>query len=336
MPTSLLALALTAALTACNGATFTQEAIPQELSIRAASEGMTRGYVAGNTLTDTDPTFLHSTSSSSPRTIYLTAWHYRQSGGSEKYFTNEAFSQNGNGEEDGLWHHVPQLYWPVGGQLEFLAYSCSIPFPESSVAWGGTRTTDCVYLTVDKRYTQDDILFANAGVAWDELAHNAWVPLTFRHAQAWIQFVFHSVDAEFDGIVSVEELIIKDIYTSGVLKVEHPYGTAEGRWTYRFDERFDTTVDDNNGVYGTPVTTTDLYMDMLIPEQKMKDIVLLYRIVGTEPLMEYDFELPHTDTWQMGKKYVYDITLAPRRINVSLSISNWDGGGSYTPYVPET
>lgn len=329
-------LAILALAASCDRRLEMQEASSQELSLRAASEGMTRGYVDGTPLSDKAATGLHSASPTSPRTIWLSAWHYRQSGGSEAYFTNEPFVLNGNGEDDGLWHHVPRLYWPAGGRLDFLGYSCGIPFPDSSVEWGGSRTTDCFYLTVDRQYTQDDILFSYTGGTWATLGLDSWVPMTFSHAQAWIEFVFRTTDPEFDNIVSVEELVIRDIYTSGVLKVEHPYGAAEGRWTYRFDERLDTPVDDNNGIYHQPVTSTPTYLDMLLPEQRMKDIAMFYRITGAEPLMEYDFELPSTDTWQMGKKYIYEITFAPRIIKVSLSVTDWDEGGTYTSYIPES
>lgn len=317
------------------GCTLSEEVVTRhELCVSAVASMRTKSYVEAGTLVGTPSSSLHPSGAPSPRTIYMTSWLHPQSGAEGEYFRSMRFSMNANGETDGLWHHPGVVYWPIDGTLDMLAFSCDSPFPESSVAWGLGNSTDELSLSVDASYTQDDILFSFVGGASNVSGAAPSVPMVFSHAQAWIQFVFHTSSAELDNIITLFDVTIRDIFTEGILRITHPFGVAEGQWSYRYAVSRDTVVDDNNDIYGTRMTTTPVYLDMLLPEQAKKDFVLCYTIEGSDPIMYYVYPISGS-TWQMGKKYVYDITFSPTGIAVETGITDWTGGGVEEANIPE-
>lgn len=295
--------------------------VQEAVSLRPLSTNMTKGYVEGTQMFDTPYDKLHGTPEHYPRTISVTAWLYPQKGTETEYFRDAYFWQNANGEDDGLWHHNPRVYWPFGGRLDFLAYSSRIPFPEPSVKWGYGRSTDKLELTVDRRYTQDDIMFSCA-LSKKHADSDPSVPMIFDHAQAWLEFRMHSSSAQTAGIVTLERIDIEDIYTAGALEVTHPFSVAEAAWDFKFTDRKDTPVDDTYAVYGTTMDAGVKYLDMLIPEQLMKDFILHYRLPGSDVVFKYRYDLPNM-TWLMGHKYIYDITFSPHKIEITPTVEEW-------------
>lgn len=283
------------------------------IMLSTAAQPQTKGYVTGTAMEE---------SPSRPRTIWLTAWYYRQDGGAEEYFRNQPFAVKG----DALWHRDPVVFWPLGGQLDFTAYSAGEPFTEAQVAWDRGVTTDRLALTVDRARTQDDVLFGY--VPARAALGGAPVQVTFKHSQAWLEFRVRAKDAASAGVVTLHDIFIEDIYTTGELSVTHPFGYAEGQWSFRFDRRGDTVVDDVAGVYGTAMQASAAVLDWLLPEQKMKAFVMRYSLAGGDMVMEHEFTLPNA-YWQMGRKYVYDIIVSPQQIEFLPSVLDWDA-------VPET
>lgn len=301
----------------------------QSISLSASVEPVlgTKGYVVAGTLHDTPYDMLHGSSSTTPRSIYLTSWMYAADGTQSEYFRNEPFRLNANGEGDGLWHHPQPLFWPLGCTMDFLGYSCTVPFPGSSVKWGYGNSCSRVTLVMDGSYTQDDVLFTcSTGCSATAVSGN--VPLNFSHSQAWIEFRLHSSSAATASLVRIHRIVLSDIFTEGQLTVTHPFGFPEGEWDFRMYESRDTEVDDSFGVNNTLVTEDVSYYDMLLPEQRMKDIVLYYSLGDSDRIMPYRFTLP-VATWRMGSKYVYDIIMSPDEMFLVPSVEVWDDGGSH-------
>lgn len=293
------------------------------VSVAAIGSHRTKGYVEGTTMADTPWDRLHdgmADGEKEPRTIRLTAWLQPQSGAEQEYFRNEVFAQNAGGETDGLWHHDPALYWPMAGHLDFLAYSSTIPFNDADITWHGGKSTDALELAVDRRYTQDDILFS---FVRDRVAGNSdgHVPMVFDHAQAWIEFRVRSNVAD---VVTLRDLVLEDIYTSGLLTIDHPFATAEASWNFRLSRREDIPVDDTWGVKGGYLGTQTQYLDMLIPEQAQKSILVKYSLKGSPIILEHRYPLVEGATWLMGKKYIYDIMISPAEIKIAPSTVDWD------------
>lgn len=322
----LTAILLSLSLCTCTKETPTRT----QISLRPVSAVGTKGYVEGSAMEDTSPQTLQAGAPlRSDRTVTITSWLYPQKGEEYEYFNTEVFSKS----SDGLWHRDPSVYWPLGGRLDFIAYSSSIPFPEGNVKYDRYRSTESMRLQFDRSLTQDDVLFSSATDMTISSADGN-VPMTFKHSQAWIQFRLHSVSPAYDNIVKIHKLTLVDVYTTGLLEVEHPFGYPEGSWSFRYDVRENTTVDDVHGVYGTFATTDISYLDMLIPEQQMKDIILTYSYTDSEPIMEYRFKLP-SSYWLMGMKYIYEISFGPREITIHPTVKNWDTEENGTIYIPD-
>ncbi len=324
--TLLTAVVFCAALAACSD--IERSSDDRAITFSAVSDPMTKGYVQGETMDDTPFGGLHGGSAAAPRALFLTAWLYTQPGGEEEYFRNEPFFKNANGEtsaDDGynLWHHNPPLYWPMGGRMDFLAYSASAAFPSEALMWSYGNSTDRLAISVGADRTQDDIMFACALNRSCSSSGN--VPLRFYHAQAWLEFIL-SADASTSGSITIDRIELRDIYTSGMLTVEHPFGTAQGSWSFRGNSRRDTPVDDSYGVFGTAVTVGPKYCDMLLPEQDMKNIVLYYTLDGSDAELVYEWQAPGS-MWDMGKKYIYEISFSPNGISVLPLVRLWNYGG---------
>lgn len=294
------------------------------LSLSAVTSPRTKGYVEGTALAETPAGRLHDglpAEERTPRSILLTAWLYPQSGGEQEYFRGQVFSLDGGGAADGLWHRDPKVYWPVAGTLDFLALSSGTSLAESQVRWDRTRSTDAVTVTVGRDFTQDDLLFSCALARTHGPA--GVVPMTFSHSQAWLQFVVRARSAAVADVVTLHRIYLEDIYTSGELTVSHPFGVAEGAWDFRWDRREDTAVDDVRHVCGKTVPLLPRYLDMLLPEQPMKSIVVEYSLQGGGMVMEYEYPLPVAH-WEMGKKYIYEVVFDPHGIEILPSVLDWD------------
>lgn len=338
--TILLAVVMAMAVSvSCSEVRYTD---PVEMGITPYSDMPTKGYVPGTTMWDTQATSLHGLAVESPRKIWLTTWHYEATGGESEYFREEEFDYDpAITPTDGTkcWRRTPPVYWPIGGRIDFVGYSVTLPFAENQVSWSPGRSTDELVIDVSRPYTQDDILFG-AAIGKRHADSTPGVAMVFDHAQAWLQFVLTSTDVA-SGVVTLDRIMVEDIYTTGRLTVTHDFGFAEGEWSFLYDTRNDTDVDDIHGVYGTKMLPSAKYCDMLIPEQKMKKnigeeshIVIFYHLSGSDVEMQYAYVLPNA-TWQMGRKYVYEIQFNPHGIELLPSVTNWQGVPIATPITDE-
>lgn len=293
-----------------------------EIGLNAVSRIGTKGYVEGTMLVDTPYDQLHdgiAEEEREERTIRMSAYLYPQTGESREYFRNEPFDINANGESDNLWHHSPKIYWPLGGTLDFLAYSLTTSLPATALTWDRGNAAAGFSVRLDKRYTQDDFLVAAAS-GKTSTSDGATVPMTFSHTQAWLEFNVH---AEENGIVTLDAIEIEDLFTEGRLDVKNVSGEARATWNFDAETAYDTKVDDIGGVFGTRIGTTVRHFDMLIPQQGQRSFVLKYHLSGIDMPLEYRYELP-VAFWEMGKKYIYDITISPKEITVDPLVTEWN------------
>lgn len=288
----ILAAAVLTATLSCTERLEGVGALRHELSfVTETRPAGTRGFVTGSELSD-DLT--------GDRTLHVSAYHHAQSGEDGDYFVEKPFGKDGS-----AWRANPSVYWPVGGRLDFLAYSSSVPFVDGDVRWGSVNAAERMRIRVDDTHTQDDILF---GGTWNSVsAGGATTSLGMSHSQAWIEVRFRlGTDCSETGIVRSVKL--KDIYTDGILDVENNYGLPVMSWDFRSSSAKDRTVDDTDGVYGTALGTSFVSVRMLIPEQRMTSIIVDYSIGDEDKVSE--IELTHAN-WIAGRNYVYEYVIGP-------------------------
>ena len=296
----------------------------------------TKGYVTGVTFYDTEMAHLHDQSpATTGRTMHISAYLTPQDGSSSDYFRDSEFSV-GN---DSKWHHDPAIYWPIGGHLDFLAYSSKTPFEDKNAVWNETNASAGITLDVLSDRLQDDIVFAAAQQSSSEGANV--VAMAFKHAQAWIQFKVKASDATMRDKIAVKAITLKNVYTSGSLNIARTAGNAEATWNFRHEVAADLIMPDNYQLYGTqesasPYALTNAldedarYMDVLLPDQAKTDIVITYVLAGQPNELTFRFNLPNTNTteanWLMGKKYVYEITFSVNEITANPSVTEYVDG----------
>lgn len=288
----LAAVVLAGVFCACAGPVAGDPAAPQELSFSARGDALildgepaTRGYVTGVSLTD---------DVLGNRPLYVTAYLHPQSGVAKGYLCNDVFHKSGD-----EWRRTPPVYWPMEGRLDFMVYSSGVPFDPMDITWGPDNTAERMRLNVGRDHLQDDIL---VGSSWGSTS-SAGVPtaLSMHHCQAWIEVSLKLVEGSTQTI-SVTSVSLADAYLDGVLNVENNFGSPSLEWDFRASEGRDRVIDDPEGVFGTTLTSSEVTVKMLIPEQPQTKLIVKYVVDGEEK--EAVKELPHTN-WIAGRKYVY-------------------------------
>lgn len=313
------AMAATLTLVSCNqkpGIEIPSNA-KQELSINTVA--LTKGYVEGADFLDTPYDKLHDASAvKADRALNMSAYVTPQSGEAGNYFVAEPFTKNANGETDNLWHHAPKVYWPLGGTLDFLAYSCTKSFPGTAVKWDESNAASKLVLDVPEDFLQDDLLYG--AVAGRQTNDGASVAMVFNHTQAWIQFQIKVKEASMENVVKVKDIMIENLYTRGELTITGG-ATPDAQWNFKKETAIDYPMDDTNAILSPAfIGSTVGYMDMLVPEQAQTKFVMHYTLAGSDNVLEYSYDLAAAQ-WQKGKKYIYEIVFAPYEITVTPSVT---------------
>ena len=312
------------AVAACGCEQMNPEDIPstREISFTpATADVMTRGYSETDAFYETGIAYLHSATKPDPaaRTMQISSYLHPQNGAEGGYFFNKTFSF-ANDPEGRLWWntntvggtHDP-IFWPVGGTLDFLAYSVSDTDSKGVVAeWDESNAASKLTLTIPGENSQNDILFAGAcGVCANSTS--SAVDLDFRHAQAWLEFELTGVTG-----ISLTKIVIEDAYNAGTLTIRNGNGDATATWSFTSELRKDITFDNNYGVH--ELNGTAQYMDMLIPQQAKTSFSLYYvdSTVPGVPQTEHKVTID-TDkkTWLMGERYIYKINISPSEVTVA-------------------
>lgn len=378
------ALAAAVCLTACNQVekAIEEAQAPTEIQLVSMSNvtsPSTKGYVAGATMEDNIYNGLHygdenAAASHSWRDIRLSAYLTpagSQTFASRPYFIDEIWRTDDAGAAGSWKHHdgsafVP-VYWPMDGNLQFLAISMTQPLSGSAISWNASNPANGVTMTLGDKFLQDDVMYAdcpsrgsNNGAAMGtgdehEAGHATQgpVPLTFRHTQAWIEF---AITTDMADVVTIKDVVVENVYTRGDVTVGPVAGTASDNVVWNFDREearnfsmpdnyaasdtkkgynvllqvgsFDTSEADNANVK---------YFDVLLPKQNKSAFVIYYTLAGQDQILEYRYPLTSSATWNAGSKYVYEITFKPHEIVVDPHVLTFAGGdvADFTPTVLE-
>ena len=83
---------------------------------------------------------------------------------------------------------------------------------------------------------------------------------------------------------------------------------------------------------GLKLSTTDATFGVVLPEQQQTAIRFKYTLSSTaEPspaftpqTVTYTYPLDRFNKWEMGKKYVYNITISFSEIEIKPTVTEWD------------
>lgn len=250
----------------------------------------TKGVVTGTSLYD---------DKSGDRSLFLTARLHPQHGNDIDYLVNEEFNK-----ESGAWKHSPAVYWPVGSTMDMLAYSAQTAFADTDIDWGVPNCAERVRIVVGSDRTDDDILY---GACWNEVSPDSeGTALSMRHSQALLEFSFSLKDGS-SADCRVQSVTIKNIHLAGDLIIENNAGFPDHRWEFRRYSAGDCSLQDGGAVYDRMLAASPVSMRILVPEQEMSSLKVVYSVNGEKK--ESTKDLPHAN-WLAGRRYTYSFTIS--------------------------
>lgn len=313
-----LAAAAMTMLAACNKTEVVYDNDPQEIAMFAVSNIATKAPVDGNDfLAEDDMTVAAYLAQGDAGASQIT---------SGNYFSGTLFEKNSSG----LWSG--SRYWPLSESIiNFLAVSQpSAVFPVATVYNATTPASGAVVTLDDNASLQYDLMYA-AGQGHCTPGNYPNVGMEFRHALSWIYFNVNTNDTGVDRI-RVNSITLNDAVYNGILTIENSsynVTTAYTSSTANVTANWTTTgtEQDINVVCGgvSCVTTPQAFGNgLLVLPGNQTSFTVNYTIThaaGVTNTFNYTHTL--TGTWDMAKKYIYNITLNLNEIVVDPSVKDW-------------
>ena len=213
-----------------------------------------------------------------------------------------------------LWATTEAQYWPLGGSLDFIAYS-----PASAGltidATDGVTATD--YTVQNTAQMTTDLCYASATVA-DCSNHPAAVPLTFSHALSQIVFrvkaaAYYTTNTTTVAL-SMTSLSLSGIYSVGDFAAGE-WSNQDSAYTYTLSNSATSLTYDGNNDPNVIDVCAYLYLPQTISADARLNVgyTITQTVSGTPYTVEnppVSIPLRNTVTeWQPGKKYIYTINI---------------------------
>lgn len=264
--------------------------------------------------------------------IYITGLYSGNNGVKYLYFVGEEFTRK---TEDGLyfWGADPEIYYPPKGTMYFLGFSTSKPV---EAKWDGTDNIEKLTLPFgDSLDGTDDVVFSNyLKVDCDKVA-GAQI-LAFNHALAWLYFKIIPGDSTPEDVMTINSVTVHNVVLSGTLEITPAIAdnvpevsavwsgtsTAADKEIPGFEASTlgTATVNIGNGLMVLPGSRTSFTINYNLKAGS-----------GEFKNLTYTHRLNDADRWEMGKKYVYAITVSLDQIKIDVeSTGNWATEGDVT------
>lgn len=293
------ALALLACACACGKVAEEDFAAGMEpLALRAVvTEGAsTRGVATGTALP-------------SSATMYLSADH-NGTGATGNYFSNVAFTASST-----TWSPASgNYYWPLSGNLEFLAF-CN--FGPTNFASTATRTNATAISVSSSDWTADDMMF---GAATSAPANGK--TLTFRHALSQVKF---TAKLESASTVNLKGITVNAIKGAS-LSCTKSAGSASLTVSSSTSGYSAADVTGFSGTQALSTTATSVGTPVLLPDQTISSITVSYASVsgGVEgPVNSVTKSVSRAIT--KGNAYTFAITITKEGILFDILVNPWGG-----------
>ena len=345
MKKSILAVSVAALFfTACSNSEDFDTPQPQkEIAQNPVAQKATRTPITGTDF----PTTL---------SIYVSAWNSV----SKDYFKNIEFKK-GTESSETTWK--AGKLWPVNGVTSFLAYAftpatqtkkvmdentaewgssdanwakqVSFDFSSKSLCYNPVAAEGSAVATEANGTPYVDLLYANADQTKEKIYAN--VEMEFKHSGAWIVFnvkLDKDLDAQNSQLI-VNNFELVNIHKGGKLTIDNKIvGGAQASWDFTSCPAEDYQVEsfpqaNTDLTKGLKLSTADAIFGVVLPEQQQTAIQFKYTLSSTNSAFTaqtatYTHNLDRFKKWEMGKKYVYTITISFSEIKIEPSVKNWD------------
>ena len=274
--------------------------------------------------------------------MYVSA--YNSVGG--KYFEGKTFTKDVDVWKGGQ-------YWPINGVTSFLAYAVN-PSTDAAKAvvgtatWGQDKYADKVVFNIANGFYNPetttvgeqtvsvmtpyvDLLYASGEQAKEK--DYTKVPMTFKHTGAWVVFNVKLAENLSNAKVTLKKFQLAQIFNKGTLTIDNTiYPGAKASWAFTpSNEQSNPNPADYDvqSFTAKDLSTTDYTFGAIIPEQNQTAIKFEYTLTSTNQAFDsqtatYEYPLSRFDKWEMGKKYVYNITITFEEIEIAPEVKEWE------------
>lgn len=319
----ILATAAIVALASCSKTQVVYNDAPEEIGFKTYAGAMTK---AEKTLTaagySSMGVFANHTPAHTSYTVPAGVNAY------DSYFSNVKFV-----EKTGYWGGATAQYWPITGELDFVAYAPHDETEPTIVNRTYSSSENTLTISVDNSdiANQVDWLYIDQMLAHESKNDEA-MSINFRHALAMITV---NVSTDLVGL-KVSALTVKDTEQIETLTMDYAEtkdsdyvdGDSNLSWT----ETADNTVDMQ--VLAAPFIASDSDKEdsgycLVIPSAQTS-ITLTYTLPNSDHQMEYTHTLPASN-WVSGYHYTYDFTIGINEIKFTPTVTDWETGTGDDP-----
>lgn len=319
---SVAALAMTACTNESDEYVGSQES--REIAFAPVTENATRAAVDGTTFT--------------PTTMEVAAWDVTNG---RDFFTATTFTKDATTWKGGK-------YWPLSAAyINFLAYS---ELNAGSATWnlaGADKAASGVTLVMaDNRSAQKDLMYAigNGEVTQSSntLTFPTNVPMTFKHAQAWVRFMADAYDAASGGKVTLNSITLNGAKYNGTFTVTHTNYNASssqsvaGAWSALPALGSDVAVPNWSSAAiaydgsGDGVNVGDGLL--IVPDDNnttadFTSFTIAYSLDGNDYIYTYTPETAAAANVDQAKKYTFKINFHLHEIEIAPEVTDWVEGG---------
>ena len=236
-------------------------------------------------------------------------------------------------------------YWPfTPATINFLAYA---ELTAGSATWNATNPASAVTLVMgDNKTAQNDLMYAcgtgtvTVTQATNTLSFPADVPMTFKHAQAWVKFTVQAGDATSATAITVNSITLNSVSCQGTYTVTHTNwdktkaqrdedaannGSVAGVWSAYSTYAGNIAAVGADGYSTFSTSVQDFASLMVVPDQGMASFTINYTLDGNT----YDYTYtPASTTLAQATKYIYNIKLTVHEIEIAPTVADWTDGGS--------
>lgn len=276
--------------------------------------------IAFSVATDKSRAPIEGTSFADGQKIYVSAYNSV----SGKYFSGVAFSK----DED-TWK--AGKYWPVNGVTSFLAYAAT---GDVTATWGEKYADKVEFTLNDGFYNSSesgktpyiDLLYASGEQA-KEKEYDP-VSMTFKHTGAWVVFNVKLGSVLTGAKVTLNSFQLANLFKGGKVVVDNTtYAGAKASWDFTGVTAADYGVE---SFAEKDLSAEENYtFGAIIPEQNQTAIKFKYTLSSTgaafdDQIVNFEYPLSRFDKWEMGKKYVYNITITFKEIEIAPEVTDWE------------
>ena len=240
-------------------------------------------------------------------------------------------------------------YWPLSAAyINFLAYA---ELNAGSATWDITddgtsqKANGVVLVMTDNSSAQKDLMYAIGSGAVTQsdnsLTFPTDVPMTFKHAQAWVRFMADAYDATTGGKVTLTSITLNGAKYNGTFTVTHTNYAASssqsvaGAWT-ALGSTADVVVPNWSSAaiaYDSSGDGVDVGDGLLIvPDDDnatadWTSFTIAYSLDGNDYTYTYTPATAAAANVDQAKKYTFKICFHLHEIEIAPEVTDWVEGG---------